>query len=221
LAVTGGLLAAGLIPRGSPSPARGSPTPSALPTPGAPAPFTTEPRVYFVPLENYHELPPECYEANLIHPLEIILHWDGNDRRDLQLAQVTYQTLKLLKQSSHFAVDETKIWQLLPMYQTVVQESHGAKGYNWEAINIEMAGINFDAQDRRPPESQIRLTLLLVSQLMDFYGLPLAHIVGHFERDERGLKQDPGEKFLAEFRERLQAYRVKLSPLKQMLLNEH
>jgi len=42
-----------------------------------------------------------------------------------------------------------------------VQESHGAKGYNWEAINVEMAGINFDDPENFPPENEIRLTVRL------------------------------------------------------------
>lgn len=193
----------------------------APPTPLTPRPTTTEAAQYFVPLEHYHELPPECYQPNLIQPLEIILHWDGNTQgRDLWVTAVTFETLKLVSQSSHFAVDHTRIWQMLPMYRTLVQESHGAKGYNWEAINIEMAGIYFDRPENTPPENEIRQTVRLTSQLMDFYGIAFAHVVGHFERDDRGLKEDPGVKFMAEFRERLKAYRASLSPVKQRLETE-
>ena len=66
--------------------------------------------------------------------------WDGNQHgRPLWLAPVTFDTLRFTQQSSHFAVDYKQAWQLLPMYQTVVQQSYGARGYNWESINIEMA----------------------------------------------------------------------------------
>jgi hypothetical protein len=215
LATGAGLLTIGIasafqIPR---------PRQSGTPTPTAAVTETDQPREYFVPPDGYHELPPECYESNLIQPREIILHWDGNTQgRDLWLAPITYETLKLLGQSSHFAVDYKRVWQMLPMYQTRVQESHGAKGFNWLAINVEMAGIDFDRPDNYPPEDEIRLTVRLVSQLMDFYGIPLAHVVGHYERDPRGLKQDPGINFMADFHERLRAYRARVSPMKRAAL---
>ncbi len=214
------MLAAGLTPRldGTEAAARFDPPPPATPTPRL---TTDEPREYFVRLEDYHELPPGCYEPNLICPLEIILHSDGNRRgRDLWLVQITYETLQYLKHSAHFAVDQTRVWQLLPMYRTVVQESHGAQGYNWKAINVEMAGVDFDTPDNYPPEDEIRRTVHLISQLMDFYGLPFQSVVGHYERDERGIKTDPGEKFMADFRKRLRAYRARLSPLKRLLSAE-
>src|SRR6186997_891382 len=113
----------------------------APPTPPVPNPTTAQPREYFVPLEHYHELPADCYAQNLIAPLEIIVHWDGNRQgRQLWLAPVTFETLSYVRQSAHFAVDYKQVWQLLPMYATLVQESFGAKGFNWEAINVEMAG---------------------------------------------------------------------------------
>ncbi len=210
LKALGGLALAALAPRGLVSP-----------TPPVPYPTsTTERPEYFVPLEQYHELPPECYEPNLIRPLEIIIHWDGNRQgRDLWVTAITFETLKLLGQSSHFAVDHKRAWQMLPMYRTVVQESHGAKGYNWEAINIEMAGVDFDAPDNAPPENEVRLTVRLTSLLMDFYAITFEHVAGHFERDDRGLKTDPGEKFMAAFREKLKAYRRSLSPIKQQFVN--
>lgn len=190
----------------------------APPTPPVPTPATDEAREYFVASADYHELPPECYAQNLIRPLEIILHWDGNRHgRDLWVTPVTFETLQLLQQSSHFAVDYKRIWQMLPMYGTVVQESHGAQGYNWEAINVEMAGTEFDLPDNFPPESEIALTVALVSQLMDFYQIAYEHVVGHYERDPRGDKRDPGRRFMAAFRERLAAYRGRLTPLKQQL----
>ena len=203
LVMSAGLAAAGFAP----------------PTPTTPNPDTAERREYFVPLDDYHELPPACYEPNLIRPLEIILHWDGNRKgRDLWLAPITYETLKYLQQSSHFAVDYRRAWQMLPMHRTVVQESHGAKGYNWEAINVEMAGTDFDRPENSPPESEIRLTIRLVSQLMDFYRITFGHVVGHFERDPRGDKKDPGVEFMADFRERLKTYRASLSPIKGISL---
>jgi N-acetyl-anhydromuramyl-L-alanine amidase AmpD len=190
----------------------------APPTPLAPMPATREPRAYFVALADYHELPPDCYAQNLIRPLEIILHWDGNRQaRDLWVAPVTFETLQLLRQSAHFAVDYKRTWQMLPMFQTLVQESHGAQGYNWAAINIEMAGTEFDRPENAPPDSQVALTIGLVSQLMDFYHVAPAHVVGHFERDPRGDKRDPGVLFMANFRKRLGAYRSQLAPLKQQL----
>jgi hypothetical protein len=208
-----GLLTAGIAASLPPRQQPGPPTPTAAVT------ETLEAREYFVPREAYHELPPECYEPNLIRPGEIILHWDGNTKgRDLWLAPITFETLQLLGQSAHFAVDDRRIWQMLPMYQTRVQESHGAMGFNWLAINVEMAGIDFDQPDHYPPEDEIRLTLQLVSQLMDFYGLAFAHVVGHYERDPRGLKRDPGVNFMADFRERLRGYRARLSPTKRSAL---
>lgn len=222
LMTAAGLAAAGLTPRAdgltvpNPTPALGAPGPRNRPKEAG----TSEPREYFVPLGDYHELPPECYEPNLICPLEIIVHWDGNRKgRDLWLAPITFETLSYLQQSSHFAVDHRRVWQMLPMYQSAVQESHGAKGYNWEAINVEMAGIDFDTPENYPPENEIRLTLRLVSQLMDFYGITFEHVAGHFERDPRGDKKDPGEKFMADFRERLKAYRANLSPVKSALIS--
>ena len=193
----------------------------APPTPTAPSPQTTEQPVYFVPKADYHELPADCYAQNLIQPLEIIVHWDGNRQgRELWLAPVTFQTLAFVKQSSHFAVDYKQIWQLLPLFGTLAQESYGAKGYNWEAINVEMAGTDFDNPDSRPPEAEVARAVQLVARLMDHYRIALEHVVGHFERDPRGDKRDPGTKFLAEFREGLKAYRASQSPLKRQHMVE-
>lgn len=191
----------------------------APPTPLAPTPATGESPEYFVPLADYQELPPDCYAHNLIRPFEIILHWDGNSRgRDLWLAPITFQTLSYLQQSAHFAVDYQQVLQMLPMYQTLVQEAHGARGYNWAAISVEMAGTEFDLPGSAPPESEVYLTLRLVSRLMDHYHIRFEHVVGHFERDDRGDKRDPGVLFMEQFKERLLAYRTNLSPLKPQFL---
>ena len=174
-----------------------------------------EPREYFVPLPDYHELPPECYAQNLVRPLEIIIHWDGNRQgRDLWLAPITFQTLSLLQQSSHFAVDYKRVWQMLPMFRTRVQESFGAKGYNWLAINVELAGVDFDLAENYPPEGEVRLAVQLTAQLMSFYGIAFEHVVGHYERDPRGDKRDPGAAFMDDFRRQLAAYQASQSPLK-------
>ncbi len=176
-------------------------------------------RVYFTPLADYRELPADCYADTLIRPGEIILHWDGNrNGRELWKAAVTYETLAYLRQSAHFAVDDRRGLQMLPLYRGLAQESYGAKGYNWIALNVELAGRDFDQPEFAPAESQVRLTVRLVSQLMDFYDIPFAKVVGHYERDDRGLKRDPGLAFMARFREQLAAYRATLSPLKRQLL---
>lgn len=191
-------------------------TPEARTTPLAPAATTTEPRQYFVPAVDYHELPPECYAQNLIQPQEIILHWDGNQHgRAVWLAPVTFDTLRFTQQSSHFAVDYKQAWQLLPMYQTVVQQSYGAKGFNWESINIEMAGTDFDLLGNQPPESEVQGTLQLVSLLMDYYKIDVQHVAGHYERDPSRLKRDPGVKFMSTFRQKLFSYRSALAPNKR------
>lgn len=191
------------------------------PTPPVPNPTTSEARLYFVPFDDYHELPADCYAQNLIRPFEIILHWDGNQQgRDLWLAPVTFETLQYVRQSAHFAVDYNRSWQMLPMYTTLVQESYGAMGYNWAAINVEMAGLEFDRPENRPPEGEVALAVRLVSQLMDHYAIVFEHVVAHFERDPRGDKRDPGVIFMARFRERLAAYRASRSPLKQALSAE-
>jgi len=191
------------------------------PTPLAPTPTTAEAPEYFVPLADYHLLPPECYAQNLIRPFEIIVHWDGNRQgRDLWLAPITFETLQYTQQSAHFAVDYKRIWQMLPMYRTVVQESFGSMGYNWAAINVEMAGTEFDQPGNAPPDSEVDLTVRLASRLMDHYAIDFKHVVGHFERDPRGDKRDPGVQFMATFRARLAAYRAGRAPLKQQALAE-
>jgi len=106
------------------------------------------------------------------------------------------------------------------MYKTVVQESFGAMGWNWAAINVEMAGTEFDLPDNQPPPTEVDLTVRLVSQLMDFYDINFGHVAGHFERDARGLKRDPGVVFMATFRQRLANYRASLSSLKRQALGE-
>lgn len=181
----------------------------------------TEAREYFVPLDDYRELPPECYEPNLIRPREIILHWDGNRHgRELWVTAITFETLRLLGDSAHFAVDYKRTWHMLPMLTSRVQESHGAQGYNRVAINVEMAGTEFDLPDNYLPEGEIERTVTLVSRLMDRYGIAIEHVVGHFERDPRGAKRDPGERFVGDFRGRLAGYRAGLSPLKRQRLAE-
>jgi hypothetical protein len=212
------LPASGGRPAPAPAPTATPPlaaTPVALSTPLTPVPTTNEPAQFFVPKSDYHELPPECYAQNLIQPLEIIVHWDGNQRgRALWLAPITFDTLRFTQQSSHFAVDYKRSWQLLPMYQTVVQQSYGAKGYNWESINIEMAGTDFDLPGSQPPESEVQRTVQLVSLLMDYYHIDFQHVAGHYERDPSLMKHDPGVKFMAVFRQRLLAYRADLGPAK-------
>jgi hypothetical protein len=212
------LRAADAPPPPTPPPTATSPpaaTPVALSTPLTPVPTTNEPAQFFVPKIDYHELPPECYAQNLIPPLEIIVHWDGNQRgRPLWLAPITFDTLRFTQQSAHFAVDYKQAWQLLPMYQTVVQNSYGAKGYNWESINIEMAGADFDLPGSQPPDSEVQRTLQLVSLLMDYYQVDFQHVAGHYERDPSQMKHDPGVKFMAAFRQRLLGYRAALAPTK-------
>lgn len=179
------------------------------------------PRVVFTPAADYQELPADCYADRLIQPGEIILHWDGNrNGRELWKAVITYQTLAYLRQSAHFAVDDGRVLQMLPMYRAQVQESHGAQGYNWIAINVEMAGRDFDQPEFAPAEAQIWRTLRLVSALMDYYSIPFEKVLGHYERDARGLKRDPGEQFMADFRELLAAHRRQLSPLKHSVFAE-
>lgn len=187
----------------------------------APAPpaNTAEPREYFVPLQDYHELPPESYEPNLIRPVEIIIHSDGNRQgRDLWVTAITFQTLELLGTSAHFAVDFKRIWQLLPMYRSWVQEAHGALGHNKNTIHVELAGTDFDQPDNRPPAGETLNAVRLVARLMDFYAIASTHVVGHYERDPRGIKTDPGPAYMTEFREQLAAYRAILSPLKRRAL---
>lgn len=176
---------------------------------------------YFVPLKNYRELPADSYAPDLITPREIILHWDGNrNGRELWKAAITYETLAFLNQSVHFAVDDKVVLQMLPMFRRQVQHSYGALGFNDVAINIELAGRNFDVPELAPAPEQVRRTVALTSLLMDYYALPFERVVGHFERDERGLKKDPGEKFMAEFRMKLAEYRASRSPIKQLLISD-
>ncbi len=183
-----------------------------------PPPAVWGPRVLLVAPADYHELPADCYAANIIRPGEIILHWDGNRHgRELWKVAVTYETLAYVKQSAHFGVDDRAVWQFLPLYRHGAQESYGAKGYNWTALNIEMAGRDFDQPEFAPAPGQVRLTLQLVSQLMDYYAIPFERVFGHYERDDRGLKTDPGPAFLASFRQQLAAYRALLSPARRWL----
>ena len=194
-------------------------TPVALSTPLPPMPATSERMQFFVPQGDYHELPPECYAQNLIVPQEIIVHWDGNQHgRALWLAPITFETLRFTQQSSHFAVDYKQTWQLLPMYRNLVQNSYGARGYNWESINIEMAGTDFDLPGSQPPDSEVQRTLQLVSLLMDYYQIDFQHVAGHYQRDPSQLKHDPGVKFMASFRQRLLTYRASLAPSKRRYL---
>jgi hypothetical protein len=55
---------------------------------------------------------------------------------------------------------------------------------------------------------------------MDHYAIAPEHVLGHFERDLRGDKRDPGVNFMADFRTRLADYRSRRSPLKQQALAE-
>jgi hypothetical protein len=163
----------------------------------------------FVAAEHYHELPADCYAPFLIEPREIIVHWDGNrNGRDTWLAPITYQTLAYLGHSAHFAVDAYRVWQMLPMYRAQVQESYGAHGFNDVAINVELSGVDFDAPGNAPPDGQVARAVELVANLMEYYSIDLAGVAGHFERDLRGLKDDPGPAFMAAFRDRLARYRA-------------
>lgn len=192
------------------------------PTRVARAPSGRKPRtgefVYFTPVEAYRPLPPGTYEDSLIVPREIILHWDGNRRgRELWLVEITYQTLALLGNSAHFAVDRFQVWQMLPMYAWRVQEAHGARGYNDRAIHIEMAGVNFDAGANLPPERETRQALHLALALMLYYEIPFESVYGHYERDLPPPSLDPGREYMEYFRGLLAA-RLKALPAQRRAL---
>ncbi|HLD30556.1 MAG TPA: helix-hairpin-helix domain-containing protein, partial [bacterium] len=175
--------------------------------------------------EDYRELP---FEDRLVTPAQIILHWDGQPGAPAGWnTRITYNglsgvmerselledgTIRVEERStnSHFGVDRNGAVQFLPMYEGFVQRSYGAFGY-YDAINIEMAGNNFNYSNgiSNVPQEELDHTLNLVVELMLQYDIPYDQVVGHYERDtytdqygtvhERG-KPDPGPAFMEYFR---------------------
>lgn len=131
-------------------------------------------------------------------PMEIILHWNESPAGNA----VTYEALEKRGLSCQLAVDEKEVWQLLEFYPTLVEVGFCAGDWerNLRSINIELAGDDFD--NTPPPDSELERSLALVCWLLEQYQIPKENIFGHFQIVEE--KKDPGEKFLEEFKERVE-----------------
>ncbi len=75
--------------------------------------------------------------------------------------------------ASHYVVDGTKVWQLLP---TNVR-SRACYGMNHRAINIEMMAL--DAEDLAGKKATLETCIRLCRELMDKYGIPKSKIYSH------------------------------------------
>ena len=133
-----------------------------------------------------------------IVPTEIILHWSESASGNA----VTYSTLDKRGLSCQLAVDEKETWQMLEFYPEMVEVSYcaGDWEHNTRSINIELAGDDFD--NIPPPPEEYERTLDLVCWLLNQYQIPQENILGHFQIVAE--KKDPGEKFLEEFKEKVE-----------------
>lgn len=170
--------------------------------------------VYFG--DYYRELPETCYKNDLIKPDYIVIHTDDQSG-DCPENWETKRTFRGLGQtkSSHFAVSQDGILQMLPMYEDNVVYAIGTApqwddsgifhDYNAMSIQIEMGGRNFnDIITGTASETMVEVieittekTIGLVVELMDFYEIPIENIVGHYQIG-RG-KTDPGNLYFEEY----------------------
>ena len=180
--------------------------------------------------DQYHELPPEAYLPTQITPTMIILHWDGQEGSPYGwTTNGTYIGLGF-ETSAHFAVGIDGVLQMLPMTNTTVARSQGAIGRNDQAINIEMAGWNFDATP--PTQKEIDATVNLIIKLMQAYHITINDVFGHSEQDTVNsngqacvigfgsdchdrYKSDPGKEFMDEIRKEVANRLVSQSPAAQ------
>lgn len=131
---------------------------------------------------DYQELPSNTHPPQMTTPTMIILHWDGNPDKnpDNWVTQTTYYGLEDRGTSVHFSVGANGVKQMLPMTESLVQESYGSQGRP-DAINIEMAGSYFDQTP--PTEKEFQNTVNLVVNLMNQYGLAPSQIFSHAQQD--------------------------------------
>ena len=177
--------------------------------------------------DQYHELPPSTYLPTQIVPTMIILHWDGQGGSPYGwTTNGTYRGLGF-ETSAHFAVGIDGVLQMLPMTNTTVARSQGAIGRNDQAINIEMAGWNFDATP--PTQKEIDASINLIIKLMQAYHLTINDVFGHSEQDTVNsngqacvigvdsdcrdrYKSDPGKEFMDKIRKEVANRLVSQSP---------
>ncbi len=157
----------------------------------------------------------------------IILHWDGQEGSPYGwTTNGTYRGLGF-ETSAHFAVGTDGVLQMLPMTNTTVARSQGAIGRNDQAINIEMAGFNFDATP--PTQKEIDASINLIIKLMQVYHLTINDVFGHSEQDTINsngqacvmgvdpdcrdrYKSDPGKEFLDKIRKEVANRLMNQSP---------
>lgn len=108
-----------------------------------------------------------------LHPTCIVLHFTAGTAFPENLATSTSFDNETPGLASHYVIDGTHIWQLLP---TDVR-SRGAYGINHRAINIEMVAA--DAQDLARRRATLQTCVVLVRYLMHKYGIPKSHIYSH------------------------------------------
>lgn len=125
----------------------------------------------------------------------IVIHYTGNDG-DKSWNNANYFQTPLPeknKASAHYFVDDTEIWRSVPdnyaAYsvgsKTGPDKSKGGGKYynkctNFNSINIEMCDTNrngtYDVTERT-----VANTLELTRELMNKYGIPLDHVIRHFD----------------------------------------
>lgn len=109
-----------------------------------------------------------------LQPRCIVLHYTAGRQFPWNLVRDGQFAGEAPGLASHFVVDGSHIWQLLPCGV----RSRGAYGINHRAINIEMVAA--DAGDLMSARKHtMNTTARLVSELMREYGIPQTEIYSH------------------------------------------
>ena len=150
-----------------------------------------------------------------LQPTCLVLHYTAGSAFPWNLVQSSSFEGERPGLASHFVVQESVVWQILPPEV----RSRGAYGINHRAINIEMVGL--DATDLAGRASTLETCARLVAWLVDRYRIPLSKIYSHQQvsRMDRRLvpevldlvnsepygKTDPGEANMARLKSRVAA----------------
>jgi hypothetical protein len=145
--------------------------------------------VYFSPKAVYtRETNPRKIDKIIVHTtgvesLESTLHW-------------FISPLNVHNHGSHYIVDrDGKIYYFI----SESEKANHALGYNVSSLGVECVGV----PTKPLTHSQFDSVINLINSLQFRYGLPDSQVFGHYEKDDRNHKVDPGKGNMEKIRSRL------------------
>jgi N-acetylmuramoyl-L-alanine amidase CwlA len=124
---------------------------------------------------------PANYGGSMAQAKYIVIHWTSN-QGDTAKNNVDYFAREVVKASAHYFVDETEIWNSVPVDRIAYHV--GAKTYkhptcrNSNSIGIEICMTGKGYVLRR---GSIERAAILTRMLMDKYGIPIERVIRHHD----------------------------------------